>query len=943
MNDTRARLLEAMLAGAGDGAGPDAIIRAELEAALVEAGIVGAWDWDLTTDRVGADRGIADLFGLPAVSQLPVQAFVDVVHPLDRADLDMALAAAIRGDAPLDVELRLIRPGRGPRVVRVRGRRVADGGAAATRLIGVLVDVTEPRAAAAAQRHRDERYRRLFETIETGFAIIRVLFDGEGRPADYVFIEVNAAFPRHTGFEPMPGQSVRQLLPDLEQAWYDIYGRVASTGEPARFENFAAPLGNRWFDVHAFRVGDPEERLVGILFTDITERRRIETVLRANEEQFRIFAQAMPNHVWTARPDGGLDWLNDRALAYAGLPLGEVAALGWAGLAHDADRGGAENEWRRALVSGSVFTAEIRLRRRDGAYRWHLSRAVPLADDDGTITRWIGTNTDIDDQKSVQGVLAGMNARLSDRVEERSRELFQTQAALRQSQKMEAIGNLAGGIAHDFNNLLQVISGNLQLALRDAPPGATMLAQRLANAEAGVARGARLASQLLAFSRRQPLEPRVVNLGRLIRDMDQILRRSLGEAVEIESIIGGDLWNTLVDPNNVENALLNLAINARDAMDGHGRLVIEAGNATLDEAACEALGDILPGQYVMIAVTDTGTGMPTEVMEKVFDPFFTTKPAGKGSGLGLSMVYGFVRQSGGHIHIETEVGRGTTFRIHLPRSVLAEDVPVEAEPGPISGGNECILVAEDDEAVRETTVGLLTDLGYRVLKARDADGALAIIESGVAIDLLFTDVVMPGKLKSTELAQLARERLPHVAVLFTSGYSEDSIVHGGRLDPGVNLLSKPYSRETLARRLRALLGPAADPPAEVAAAGGGAAIDPLRGRTLLVCEDDVFIRMDIAEILRGFGAIVVEAGDGAAALERVAAGGIDALITDVGLPDRSGVDIAIEARRLYPGLPVVFASGRAVLPEADGIAGAVMLSKPFGEKDLRRAVTTALA
>jgi CheY-like chemotaxis protein len=269
------------------------------------------------------------------------------------------------------------------------------------------------------------------------------------------------------------------------------------------------------------------------------------------------------------------------------------------------------------------------------------------------------------------------------------------------------------------------------------------------------------------------------------------------------------LWNTLVDPGNLENALLNMAINARDAMQGQGRLVIDAGNVVLDSDHVTAHETVTRGEYVMIAVTDTGSGMSAEVIEQAFEPFFTTKPEGRGTGLGLSMVYGFVKQSGGHINIESAVGQGSIIKLYLPRSTQAADPLSESAPIPVSGGNEMILIAEDDEHVRETVVAMLNDLGYRVLKAKDAQSALSIIESGMPIDLLFTDVIMPGPMKSTELARKARERMPNLAVLFTSGYTEDAFTGSGSIGESVELLSKPYSREALARKLRHALADAA--------------------------------------------------------------------------------------------------------------------------------------
>jgi PAS domain S-box-containing protein len=521
---------------------------------------------------------------------------------------------------------------------------------------------------------------------------------------------------------------------------------------------------------------------------------------------------------------------------------------------------------------------------------------------------------------------------------EREQELDVTQEQLRQAQKMDAIGNLTGGVAHDFNNLLQVISGNLQLLGADVT-GNERAERRVANAMAGVTRGSKLAAQLLAFGRRQPLAPKVVNVGRFVRDMDELLRRALGEAIEVETVIAGGLWNTLVDPSNVENALLNLAINARDAMNGQGRLTIEAGNALLDESYASAHSDLRAGQYVMLAVTDTGSGIDADVLGKVFDPFFTTKPEGRGTGLGLSMVYGFVKQSGGHIKIYSEPGEGTTVKIYLPRSAQSEDRVVAIEEESVRGGDETILVAEDDEAVRDTVVGMLSELGYRVLKARDAESALSIIESGIAIDLLFTDVVMPGPLRSPQLARKAAERQPGIAVLFTSGYTENAIVHGGRLDEGVELLSKPYTREQLARRVRHMLGnrlprnAAASESATPAAAPEKPA--PLR---VLVLEDDALIRMSICEMLESRGHAVFEAGDGNEALRVHGANTIDVLLADVGLPGMSGVEVAEMMREAQPELPVIFATGDHT---ANGVVRderTAVIVKPYGVADLMEAV-----
>ena len=566
----------------------------------------------------------------------------------------------------------------------------------------------------------------------------------------------------------------------------------------------------------------------------------------------------------------------------------------------------------------------------------------------------------VDGALAIARIRARVNEELEQRVAEALAARDEVEAQLRHAQKLEAVGRLTGGVAHDFNNLLQVIGGNLQLLGRDLS-GQGRAEERLKNALAAVGRGAKLASQLLAFGRRQPLAPKVVNLGRLIRNMDDMLRRALGEGVEIETVIGGGLWNTHIDAGQMENALLNLAINARDAMNGHGRLTIESGNAFLDDGYADRHDGIEPGQYVMVAVSDTGCGIPTEQLERVFEPFFTTKREGEGTGLGLSMVYGFVKQSGGHVKLYSEPGHGTTVRVYLPRTRQQEDVLADVDAGPVLVGTETVLVVEDDENVRATVVEMLSELGYRVLKAKDADSGLVIIESGIPIDLLFTDVVMPGRLRSPDLARKARERLPNIAVLFTSGYTDNAIVHGGRLDDGIELLSKPYTREALARKVRHVLGSRvplvvseASPPADAAelaaahpsqeAGAAGALLAPTGKRLsdgpvrVLLVEDDELIRFTSEEMLTYLGCTVHVAADGDEALGLLGHTGVDVLITDVNLPGMSGRELASLVRSKLPTLPVLFASGTDhglsdLRNQATGF-----IQKPYGEDELRRAL-----
>ncbi|HEX5750286.1 MAG TPA: response regulator [Archangium sp.] len=542
-------------------------------------------------------------------------------------------------------------------------------------------------------------------------------------------------------------------------------------------------------------------------------------------------------------------------------------------------------------------------------------------------------------------------------LEESEAERRKTEAQLRQSQKMEAVGKLTGGVAHDFNNLLQVIAGNLQLLQRDLVGNERALT-RVQTATRAVDRGAKLASQLLSFARRQPLQPLVVNVSKVVRGMDDLLRRTLGEEVELETSTHKELWNTSLDPNQFENVIINLAVNARDAMNGSGKLTIEVGNATLDDHYCRLHPEVLPGQYVLLAVSDTGGGMTPEVMERAFEPFFTTKPEGRGTGLGLSMVYGFVKQSGGHIKLYSELGHGTTIKLYLPRAVEAEAEDAQVVTGPIQGGTETILVVEDDAEVRATVVEMVSELGYRVLKAVDAASALVILQSGVPIELLFTDVVMPGPVRSPELARQAKELHPDIEVLFTSGYTENAIVHGGRLDAGVQLLSKPYSREELARKLRQLLdgrqqrlavrGPtraAPAPTASVSVRPPAPAAASRRLRVLLV-EDDEDVRSSACELMDLLGHEVLPVTSAEEARGAMAASGFDVLFTDVTLPGASGVDLAREVTERKTGMKVILASGHGnvALPKGEApLEGVVVLPKPYSLPQIQAALEQAVA
>lgn len=940
-------------------------VRTERRLRIAQAvGGIGTFEWYPDCGRMAVSDEFRDIWGLKPDVPVTDTMLLQLMHPEDReATLERLKMLDQRN--PLEyTEYRRIDPRNGNiHWIARRGEEVTGANGEARRYIGVAYDITERKRAEREQMEHESRWRNLFEQMHEGFFLAEAIRNQTGEIEDFRFLEWNAAFEEQAGLSAaeMNDRSARSLLPDLDAETIATYGRVIETGQPAEFEIHLKTPAGRWYEARANKV---KEDRFAVLLLDVTSRKTAEQSILESEAKFRLLAQSMPNHVWTARADGKPDWFNERVYDFAGLNKGELDSENWLSLVHPDDRERTLEAWQSAVANGHLYKCEFRLRRRDGVYRWHIVRAVPIRNKAGSIKRWIGTNTDIDDQKSAEAALADFAATLEQRVETRTAELLKTQDALRQSQKMEAIGNLTGGIAHDFNNLLQVISGNLHLIAKDMA-GHPKLEERLQNAIKGVTRGAKLASQLLAFGRRQPLAPKVLNIGRLLNNMDDILHRALGEAITVETQIEDNLWNTEIDPSNVENAILNLAINARDAMDDNGHLVIEVRNVIVDTYSMRGNMELSEGQYVMFAVHDSGCGMSQEVMEKVFEPFFTTKPEGKGTGLGLSMVYGFVKQSGGHVIIESQVGKGTTIRIYLPRAVEGEDQDGSGteETQPIRGGTETILVAEDDEAVRETVVAILSDLGYRVLRARDGNGALTILESGAPVDLLFTDMIMPGTLKSSELVRRAREHQPDIEVLFTSGYPEGS---SGTSDTelGIELLQKPYSREALALKVRRTLDKGGStqwedqPPTAVQVKSTLSALTetastPVPAETgkpfekgnkiiILLCEDDYLIRLTTAEILEDEGFVVLEAGAGQDALSLLAQyPDIDILMTDFGLPDMTGVELANRARDARPGLPVLFATGHVEVENLP--AGPTrQVTKPFSDESLLEAINALM-
>jgi PAS domain S-box-containing protein len=559
------------------------------------------------------------------------------------------------------------------------------------------------------------------------------------------------------------------------------------------------------------------------------------------------------------------------------------------------------------------FEAEGWRLRKDGSQYWASIVINPIRDETGALIGYAKITRDITERREAQIALA------------------RTQDQLAQAQKMEGIGQLTGGVAHDFNNLLTVIIGNLesvQRRLQPTPIDTRQVTGFLDQALRGAHRASSLTHRLLAFARRQPLDPKPVDVSRLLSGMSDLLRRSIGEQVSIETVLAGGLWQINVDPNQLETGIINLAVNARDAMPNGGKLTIETANAFLDEVYAASQSEVVPGQYVVISVTDTGSGMSRDVQARVFEPFFTTKDIGQGTGLGLSQVYGFVKQSGGHVKIYSELGHGTSVKLYLPR-LLSDDVTIEeAEPvahAPRSTGDQTILAVEDDDDVRAHSTGILRELGYTVIEAVSATAAIQALRKHPEIVLLFTDVGLPGGTNGRQLADAAQTLRPDLKVLFTSGYARNAIVHDGRLEQGVQLITKPFTYAALASKL-----------SEVLAA-------PVGSERVLLVEDEQLVQMLAVDHLEELGYQVETASTATEAVNKVKLliGDLAFAIVDVGLPDRKGDVLVSELRALYPQLPIAVASGygegdlRSRLGTVRPIA---FIQKPYTRDDLEAAI-----
>ena len=638
------------------------------------------------------------------------------------------------------------------------------------------------------------RLRATFESAPAGIAEA----DIEGR-----IIRANRRYQEITGRdEALIGMKFLDITHPDDVAGNGARYRQLLAGEMPSFraeKRYVRPDGSTvWVDLYVTLIREASEAPFSLaVVQDITERKQAEAARRDSEARFRTMLEALPHLAFVLRPDGSTEYHNRRFAEYFGIePAGLNERIA---LVHPEDRPRLMAMRAASVAAGTEYGIDVRVRRHDGLYRWHALQVRPLRGD-GDIVSWLGTSVDIDD-------IRRMNETLEARVRERTRELETAQETLRQAQRLEAVGQLTGGVAHDFNNLLTVLSGNLDLLDRQVQG---MSAKRLIDAaHRAVARAANLTQSLLAFARRQDLHPQTVNANRLIKEFSDLLRRAAGDRVEVQLLLSPTLDPCRIDGAHFEAALLNLVANARDAMPPPGgRISIETENATVSDQELAAEPGTKPGRFVCVKVSDTGSGMTADTMKRAFEPFFTTKDIGKGSGLGLSQVYGFAKQSGGFVRLTSEPGIGTTVHLYLPHSPdlvvdRAEEHGAGSAPRAQVARTEAILVVEDDIDVRDTVAEGLRTLGYQVLTAEDGGAALALLERGATVDLLFTDVSMPRGMSGDELAHRARRLRPGLKILLTSGYA--AAVRDGALLEQFSVLAKPYRSDELARAIRASL------------------------------------------------------------------------------------------------------------------------------------------
>jgi PAS domain S-box-containing protein len=634
-------------------------------------------------------------------------------------------------------------------------------------------------------------YEHLVQSV-VDYAIYMV--DPEGRVSSW-----------NAGAERIKGYAAREIIGEHVSRFYTPEERAA--GAPAKALQTARDEGR--FTTEGWRlrkdgsrfwamvVVDPIQvngELIGFakITRDVTEQRDAARTALEAERRFRLLVQGVTDYaIYMLDPTGVVSNWNAGAQLIKGYAAEEIVGQHFSRFYTPEDvEAGVPSRALETARSAGRFTAEGWRQRKDGSRFWASVVIDPIRDDDGELIGFAKVTRDLTERRQAQ------------------LELDRSQQALFQAQKMEAVGQLTGGLAHDFNNLLTGITGSLDLMSTRLAQGRINELERYITAAQGAAsRAASLTHRLLAFSRQQTLEPKAVDANKLVAGMDELVRRTVGPSIGFETVLAAGLWPCLCDPNQLESAILNLCINARDAMPEGGRITVETANTWVDATAARERG-MPPGQYVAVCVSDNGTGMTPDVLAKVFDPFFTTKPIGKGTGLGLSMIYGFAKQSGGEVRLYSEVGQGTTAKIYLPRHHGTAEEALEAETReapPRAHAGETVLVVDDEPTVRMLIGDTLSELGYQAIEAADAASGLKVLESDVEIDLLITDVGLPGGMNGKQMADTARAKRPKLKILFITGYAENAAITNGHLDPGMHVMSKPFAMEKLASRIRAII------------------------------------------------------------------------------------------------------------------------------------------
>ncbi|MES2498755.1 MAG: PAS domain-containing protein [Pseudomonadota bacterium] len=629
------------------------------------------------------------------------------------------------------------------------------------------------------------------ETLASGRELLRGVLDAQPAWSDIPFIVLAS---RRMGPLP-PGQAAVLRTSDVLDN-FTVLERPLSSVSLVSAISSAMRSRQKQFEMRD-RLAEIEAR------TEALARSRED--LRESEAKFQAITNSIDHMVWSTLPDGYHDYYNYRWYEFTGMAEGSTDGDAWNDMFHPDDRDHAWDQWRHSLATGDAYHVEYRLRHRSGDYRWVLGRAQPMRDETGQIVRWFGTCTDIQKIVEAREILAKSRQDLEAMVRERSAELERANDHLRQSQKMEAVGQLTGGIAHDFNNMLTGIIGSMDIMRRRiARERYDDLDRYMDAATTSALRAAALTQRLLAFSRRQSLDSRAIDVNELVGSLGELLGRTMGEQITLVMRLDGDIPPGIADPNQLESALLNLAINARDAMPDGGTLNVSTRLADLDAGQAAQMSEAQPGVYVVVSVSDTGVGISPVLLDKVFEPFFTTKPLGQGTGLGLSMVYGFARQNGGHVAIESVEGEGTRMSIYLPAAdrIDAQNYRSVSEAPP--GGGQHVLVVEDDPSVRLLIREVLEEIGYSAVEAADGLSAIPVLESDRRIDLMISDVGLPG-MNGRQLAEKARACRPDLPILFVTGYAENAAIRSEFLGTNMTMITKPFSLDDLAQKVGEVL------------------------------------------------------------------------------------------------------------------------------------------